>query len=60
MVAIYLVCDLLSIPLVNIGQIFGGRDHTTIIHARDKIMNQLKENKKLELEINDIRSMLNV
>ena len=51
---------ILSIPLVNIGQIFGGRDHTTIIHARDKIMNQLKENKKLELEINDIRSMLNV
>ncbi len=60
MVAIYLVCDLLSIPLVNIGQIFGGRDHTTIIYARDKIMNGLKDNKQLVLQIKDIRSLLNV
>lgn len=60
MVAIYLVCDLLSIPLVNIGQLFGGRDHTTIIHARDKITNSLKTNKMLDLQIKDIRSMLNV
>lgn len=60
MVAIYLVCDLLSIPLVNIGQIFGGRDHTTIIHARDKIINGLKDNKQLALQVKDIRSLLNV
>lgn len=60
MVAIYLVCDLLSIPLVNIGQIFGGRDHTTIIYARDKIMNSLKDNKQLALQIKDIKSLLNV
>lgn len=60
MVAIYLVCDLLSIPLVNIGQIFGGRDHTTIIHARDKITNAIKTNKMLDLQIKDIRSLLNV
>lgn len=60
MVAIYLVCDLLSIPLINIGQIFGGRDHTTIIYARDKITNALKNNKMLDLQIKDIRSILNL
>lgn len=58
MVAIYLVCSMLSIPLVNIGQIFGGRDHTTIIHARDKITNQLKTDDTLNLQIKDIKSML--
>ena len=33
----YLMTELLSIPLVTIGQALGGRDHTTVIHARDKI-----------------------
>ncbi len=60
MVAIFLVCDLLSIPLVSIGQIFGGRDHTTVIHSRDKIMNSMKDNPQLALHIKDIRSLLNV
>lgn len=60
MVAIYLVCDLLSIPLVSIGQIFGGRDHTTIIHSRDKILSSLKTDQRLALQIKDIRSLLNV
>lgn len=59
MVAIYLVCDLLSIPLVNIGQVFGGRDHTTIIHARDKIASKLPLDRKLEIQIKDIKAMLN-
>ncbi len=60
MVAVYLVCNLLSIPLVNIGQIFGGRDHTTIIHARDKITNLLKSDESLNLQIKDIKSILNL
>jgi chromosomal replication initiator protein DnaA len=29
MIAIYLITELVSIPLVSIGNIFGGRDHTT-------------------------------
>lgn len=58
MIAIFLVCDLLSIPLVNIGQIFGGRDHTTIIHARDKILKKQAEDKSIALEIKDIKSLL--
>lgn len=60
MVAIYLICDLLSIPLVTVGQLFGGRDHTTIIHARDKIGKSLKENEALALQIKDIKSLLNL
>lgn len=60
MIAIYLVYDLLNLPLINIGQIFGGRDHTTIIYSRDKIINSLGSNGKNDKAIKDIKEMLNV
>lgn len=58
MIAIYLITELLSLPLVTIGQIFGGRDHTTIIHSRDKMLTAQKENKEVARKIKDIRAML--
>lgn len=58
MVAIYLVCDLLNLPLVSIGQIFGGRDHTTIIYSRDKISSQIATNKAVAKAVEDIRSSI--
>lgn len=57
-VAIYLICDMLDMPLVNIGKIFGGRDHTTIIHSRDKITDQLKTNARLSQMIRDLKDRL--
>lgn len=60
MVAVYLICDLLSLPLVTVGQLFGGRDHTTIIHARDKITKSVKENLSLDSQIKDIKSLLSL
>lgn len=59
MVAIYLVNELLSLPLVTIGQIFGGRDHTTIIHSRDKIQSELKTSEDMKRKIKDVKAMLN-
>jgi len=58
MIAIYLISDMLNLPLKNIGQIFGGRDHTTIMHSRDKITQDLKVNKKTQTLVNEIRNML--
>ena len=55
---IYLINDMLNIPLTAIGEIFGGRDHTTIMHARDKISNQVKINPHIRTLVNDIRSQL--
>ena len=54
MVAVYMVNDALSLPLVAIGQMFGGRDHTTVIHSRDKISEQLKHDDNLARKIKDI------
>ncbi len=55
---IYLINDMLNIPLTAIGEMFGGRDHTTIMHARDKINNQIKVNPHTKTLINDIKSRL--
>ena len=54
----YLMTELLSIPLVTIGQALGGRDHTTVIHARDKIAELIKENTRVDTEIKDIKNMI--
>lgn len=42
--AIYIISELMSAPLTSIGEYLGGRDHTTIIHSRDKISALIKDN----------------
>ena len=59
MIAIYLISDMLDIPLISIGKLFGGRDHTTIIHSRDKISELLKRDNKTKTIVNDIRKQIN-
>jgi len=58
MIAIYLINEMLEMPLISIGKLFGGRDHTTIMHARDKISLELKTNKKTKALVSDIKRML--
>lgn len=58
MICIYLICELLDLPLVAIGKKFGDRDHTTIMHARDKITEQNKTNNKIKVYITDIKDLL--
>ena len=55
---IYLINEMLNIPLTAIGALLGGRDHTTIMHARDKIGNQVKINPHVRTLVNDIKSRL--
>lgn len=57
-ICIYLLTDMMNLPLMTIGEIMGGRDHATVIYSRNKISNELKTNTKLATEINDIRKML--
>lgn len=55
---IYLINEMLNIPLTAIGSLLGGRDHTTIMHARDKIGQQVKVNPHMKTLVNDIKSRL--
>lgn len=59
MIAIYLIREILDLPFVTIGQIFGGRDHSTIIYSYEKINNSIKSI-KVNTQIKDIKSMLNI
>ena len=43
-------------PLLSIGQLFE-RDHTTVIHARDKITQLIEENQRIKIAVSDIRAM---
>lgn len=58
MIAIYLINELLEMPLVSIGKIFGGRDHTTIMHSRDKITDELKTSQKIKSFVSEIKKIL--
>jgi chromosomal replication initiator protein len=57
-IAMYLLREDLSISYPYIGQKFGQRDHTTVIHAYRKISEIIKKDERLKQEINDIRNLL--
>ena len=54
----YLMCEMLSLPLVSVGKALGGRDHTTIMYARDKMEELAKLNDKIAKEIDDIKNIV--
>ncbi|MFT5874520.1 MAG: chromosomal replication initiator protein [Clostridium sp.] len=47
-IAMYLCRKLTDMSLPKIGEEFGGRDHTTVIHACEKISNGVKEDENLQ------------
>ena len=57
-IAIYLISDLISVPVVSIGDFMGGRDHSTIIHARDKISDLITTDYKFANYIKDLTELI--
>jgi len=53
-VAIYLSRELTDLSLTSIGEAFGRRDHTTIIHSYTKIKNKIKKDKGFKGIINNL------
>jgi len=39
----YLIKDLIDLPLVQIGELFGGRDHSTVIHSIRKVEDDMEQ-----------------
>lgn len=54
----FLMCEMLSLPLVSVGNILGGRDHTTIMYARDKMEKLQGLNPRIQKEIDDIKNIV--
>lgn len=57
-IAMYLSRVMTDESLTRIGVEFGGKDHTTIMHACDKISNEIKKDSKLEQVINKLKEKL--
>lgn len=54
----YLMCELLSLPLISIGKELGGRDHTTILYSRDKVDEMCRVNDKIAKNVDDIKNII--
>ena len=57
-VAMYLARELTDLSLPKIGEEFGGRDHTTVLHAYDKISSEIKTDESLKMAIDEIQKRL--
>jgi chromosomal replication initiator protein len=53
-IAMYLVRDLTDLSLPKVGELFGGRDHTTVLHACQKVVRQLSEKRQVYHQIQDL------
>ncbi len=57
-IAMYLSRELTDFSLPKIGEEFGGRDHTTVIHAHEKISKLMGTDELLSKEIEEIKEQL--
>lgn len=57
-IAMYLSRKLTDMSLPKIGEEFGGRDHTTVIHAYEKISDKLNSDESLQHTIEDLTKKL--
>ncbi|MGT2958226.1 chromosomal replication initiation protein DnaA [Streptococcus bovimastitidis] len=57
-VAMYLARELTDNSLPKIGKEFGGRDHSTVLHAYNKIKNMIVEDESLRIEIDTIKNKI--
>ena len=57
-VAMYLARNMLNMQLVEIGQAFGGRDHSTVIHSVDKVERQMMRDRVFKERIESARQEL--
>jgi hypothetical protein len=58
-IAMFLAREMTDLSLPKIGEEFGGRDHTTVIHAHEKITTSLKSDPQLENIIKTLVERLN-
>lgn len=57
-VAMYILRDKLNISLQEIGEILGGRDHSTVLHSISQIDSKIKKDNELKTIINNINKLI--
>lgn len=57
-IAMYLCRELTDLSLPKIGELFGGRDHTTVMHAIRKISNQMSEKQTVYTQVSELTSRI--
>jgi chromosomal replication initiator protein len=57
-VCCYLMCELLSLPIMSIGKELGDRNHTTILYSRNKVEEMCAVNDRVAKDIDDIKNII--
>ena len=57
-VAMYLIKEMLDESLVQIGRLFGGRDHSTVIHSIRRVQAEIHDDDDFALRVRRIRQKL--
>jgi len=57
-IAMYLCREMTDLSLPKIGQLFGGRDHTTVMHADRKIRQLLRERRSVFNQITELTNRI--
>jgi len=57
-IAMYLCRELTDLSLPRIGQLFGGRDHTTVMHADKKIRNEIAQRRKTFEQVQELTTRI--
>lgn len=57
-IAMYLSREMTDLSLPKIGEEFGGRDHTTVIHAHEKISRMLENDTAINQDIEEVKEQL--
>jgi chromosomal replication initiator protein len=57
-VAMYLIKEQFDLALVEIGRLFGGRDHSTVIHSVAKVEEEMETNPDFRRRVDELRATL--
>ena len=57
-IAMYLCCEMCDATQKDVGDALGGRDHSTVIHGRNKIANDLQESAELRAVVDILKKKI--
>ena len=58
-ITMYILSEYLKLTVEKIGGMLGNRDHTTVMHGRDKIKNLVSSDQEMQRMISEIKSSIN-